>query len=223
MNETDAKEELAKIKFFEVTPDLSSLSELENEALRLCIDASKILDGLYLKQVCGDKLESYLETLKEQNNQDLETFFRINAGPWNRFAEDTPFFPGVGSKPAGAGFYPEDLTKDEWNAWLEQHPEDKKAFESNTTMVRRENGRLVAIPYHEFFKDDLTKASSLLSLASKKLESGPLSVYLAEISKALVTGSYYDSDVAWVKTTGIPFEFIFGPIEDYEDCLFGSK
>lgn len=216
-------DELAKIKFFDVKPDLTSLKENEKEALMLCVEASKLLNGLYQIQLCGDNLENYLEILREQNNPDLERFFQINAGPWNRFGSDAPFLPDIGEKPITAGFYPEDLTKEEWNSWLEQHPEDRKSFESNTTMIRRQNGDLVAIPYHEFFKGELMQANRLLSDASKKLEPSPLSTYLTEISKSLLTGNYYDSDVAFVKTTGFPFEVIFGPIENYDDELFNFK
>jgi len=90
-------------------------------------------------------------------------------------------------------------------------------------VIRRKGNNLVAIPYHEFFKKDFEDASKLLSGASRKLRTGPLSEYLREISNSLITGDYKKSDIAWVKTTGSPFEIVFGPIETYEDGFLGLK
>jgi len=226
---TDVRKELEKIKYFNVDSDLSSLNILERKALFYCVHASKILNDIYLKQVCGDNLENYLKIIEKENDPDLKAFFKINAGPWNRFQEDVSFVSGIGKKPETVGFYPEDLAKDEWNRWLQENPQDKKEFESNTTIIKRNNHGLEAIPYHKFFEGKLKGASDLLFLASRKLKensssgSGALTEYLQEISKALTTGDYRKSDIAWVKTTGFPFEIVFGPIENYEDKFLGLK
>jgi len=233
--EVDVRKELQKIEFFDVPGIYQRNLDLKpNEmmALQLCIEASRLLHKSYLRQVCGDKLEDYVDKLlshaitfgdDQQQVKELDRFWEINGGPWNRFDRDKPFLPGVGEKPLGVGFYPEDLTKEEWNSWLEQHPEDRKDFESNTTIIRREYGKLIAIPYHKFFGENIQDASKFLLGASEELKDGPLADYLRQISQDLITGNYKRSDISWVKTTGFPFEIVFGPIEQYEDRFLGLK
>ncbi len=222
----DIKEELAKIKFFDIKPNLENLKDNEKQALTLCIEASKILDRLFLKQVCGDKLDHYLKTINNSSDKEfIKKFFKINGGPWSRFHDDKPFIKGVGTKPKGVSFYPEDLTLEKFDQWLKEHPEDKKAFESTTTVIRRnkEGNGLIAIPYSELFKEDLKKVSKLISQASDLLKKGPLHTYLKSLSKSLLTNTYKDTDIAWVKTDGSPFEMVLGPIEAYEDKFKGFK
>ena len=220
----DVKKELRKIKFFEVKPDLKTLKPNERRALHLCIEAARILDSIYVKQVCGDKLEQYLEIIKKSKDKaHVKRFFKINAGPWSRFHDDAPFLKGVGKKPRGVSFYPKDLTVNEWKNYLKRNPSYREKFESPVTIIRRKGRQLVAIPYNELFGEELEKASSLLLKASKILKKGPLVSYLRERSKALLTNNYRKSDIAWLRTNGFPFEIVFGPIEVYEDKFMGLK
>ena len=220
----NVKKELSKIKFFEVKPSLQNLKYNEKQALKLCIQASEILNKIYLKQICGDKLEDYLKIIdNSEDRKDLKKFFEMNGGPWNRFHEDQPFLRGIGKKPKKVSFYPEDLTEKEFEDWLKENPSDRESFESSVTVIKRENDKLIAVPYNELFKKELEKASGLLSEASDILKEGPLSTYLKECSKALLTNDYRESDMAWLKTNGFPFEIVFGPIELYEDGFKGLK
>lgn len=220
----NVKKELRKIRFFEVKPDLKTLKANERIALHLCIEAARILDGIYVKQVCGDKLEHYHKIIKKSKDKaHVKRFFKINAGPWSRFHDDAPFLKGVGKKPRGVSFYPKDLTVNEWKNYLKRNPSYREKFESPVTIIRRKGRQLVAIPYNELFWEELEKASSLLLKASKILKKGPLVSYLRERSKALLTNNYRKSDIAWLRTNGFPFEIVFGPIEVYEDKFMGLK
>jgi len=220
----DVKKELRKIKFFDIIPNLKNLTARERHALKLCIEAAKILDGIYARQVCGDKLKEYHKIIeKSKDKAHVKRFFKINAGPWSRFHDDASFLNGVGKKPRGVSFYPKDLTVSEWKNYLKRNPHDRKKFESHVTVIRRKGGKLIAIPYNELFREELEKASSLLLKASKILKKGPLALYLKEISMALLTNNYRKSDIAWLKTNGFPFEIVFGPTEVYEDKFMGLK
>ncbi len=220
----DVKKELRRIKFFEVNPSLQSLKDNEKQALELCILAADILNNIYIKQVCGDKLEDYLKIIENsEDREDLKKFFEMNGGPWSRFHEDQSFLRGVGKKPRTVSFYPEDLTEKEFEDWLKENPLDRESFESITTVIKREKDKLIAVPYSELFRKELEKANELLSEASDILKEGPLSTYLKECSKALLTNDYRESDIAWLKTSGFHFEIVFGPIEVYEDEFKGLK
>ncbi len=220
----DVKKELKRIKFFDIKPNLKSLNTNERNALKLCIRAARILHKICLKQVCGNKLEKYYETIeKSKNKSELKRFFEMNKGPWSSLHDDKPFLKGVGKKPKGVALYPEDLTSREWKKWLKKNPRKASEFESNVTIIKRKGGKLIAVPYSKFFKDELIESSKLLSQASKTLRKGSLSLYLKECSKALLSNNYWKSDVAWMKTNGFPFEIVFGPVEVYEDSFMGLK
>ena len=215
------KEKLAKINVFEVNTDISSLTQKEQKALKKCVEACRIIHEIFFNQVDlkSKERQKYLST----QSKELQLYYQINGGPWDPFDNNKPFFPDVGKKPLGSGFYPSDMTKKEWEEHLQKYPEQQVSFESFYTVIERdEEGKLVAIPYHKKWKKELLKASHLLKEASREVE-GEFSEYLFSRAEALLSDNYQESDIKWLHTSGYPFEVIIGPIEAYEDGLFGAK
>lgn len=186
----------------------------EKKLLSKLFDAAKLMEEIYWIQTYGDK-EKFMNSIKDE---DTKKFAAINFGPWDRLDNNKPFIDGVGEKPKGANFYPKDMTKEEFDAW----DNDKK--KDLYTMIRRDNeGKLIAIPYHEFFKERTEKAAKLLKEASELAEDEGFKKYLSLRSKALLTDEYRESDMAWLDMTTNKFDFVVGPIENYEDALYNAK
>lgn len=199
---------------FELTTELSKLSEEDKQIIPILIEAASIMDDLFWIQSYGDK-----DALMTQiGDPKLREFARINYGPWDRLADDKPFVDGFGEKPAGANFYPQDMTKEEFDAW-------SSSSKSNLyTMVRRNaQNQLEATWYHEFFSEELGRAAELLREAAAITNNGSFKYYLELRAEAFETGRYNPSDVAWLSLEDNNLDIIIGPIENYEDKLFGYK
>ncbi|HSH20437.1 MAG TPA: hypothetical protein VLA03_08280 [Draconibacterium sp.] len=199
---------------FRLTTDLGVLTEKEKQMLPLLLEAAKIVDDIYWIQAFGDK------KLLFSGNLDgyTEKFLEINYGPWERLNNNKPFIEGVGEKPAGANFYTADITKEEFEAW------DNSSKTSLYTVIKRSaDGNLVSVPYHIEYKEYIEKAASLVLQEAELAEDAGLKNYLEKRSKAMLTDEYYESDVAWMEMKNNTIDFIIGPIESYEDQLFGFK
>jgi len=199
---------------FTLNADLSVLSENEKLMIPILIEAAEIMDELFWIESYGDKNE----LLQKLPDDKIKEFALLNYGPWDRLNNNTSFVDGIGDKPKTANFYPHDMTREEFeNADIE----DKGNL---YTMIRRdEDGDLISIPYHEFFKDRIQKASELLSRASELAEEPGLKNYLKLRSEALLTDNYKASDMAWLDMKDNVIDVVIGPIETYEDKLFGYK
>lgn len=199
---------------FTLTSDLSHLSAQQKEMIGLLIDAGKIMDGLFWQQAFGDK-DSLLAKIE---NPKAKKFAKINYGPWDRLDANKPFIGGFEAKSKGAEFYPHDMTVTEFENWQQ---EGKKGLYS---FVRRDDkGDLILVPYSTAFKKELTKASDLLRQAAELAENENFKNYLKLRADALVTDNYQPSDFAWMDMKNNPVEVVIGPIETYEDQLFGYR
>jgi hypothetical protein len=204
-------EEFAPVR---LTTNLDVLSAKERQMLPLLLQAAGIMDDIFWTEAYGNKEELLSKDLDEYTKR----FIRINYGPWERLNNNKPFVEGVGPKPAGANFYPADMTKAEFEGWNEP------AKTSQYTLIRRDgSGNLVAVPYHVAYEAEVKKAAGLLEQAAALAEDPGLKNYLEKRAKALLTDEYYDSDVAWMEMKNNTIEFIVGPIENYEDQLYGYK
>ncbi|MCZ7616300.1 MAG: peptidase [Ignavibacteriaceae bacterium] len=143
-------------------------------------------------------------------------------GPFNRLEDDEPFI-GTDKKPLGANFYPEDMTKEEFENRIKKNPQDEKSFTSEFTVIRRKDGTLTAIPYSEYFKDKLTKASNLLKEAAEFADNPSLKKYLISRADAFLSNDYYQSDMDWMDLKDHNIEVVIGPYEVYEDAMFNYK
>lgn len=199
---------------FELTADISHLSANEKKLLVKLFKIADIMDGLFWQQAIGDK-DAFLSRI---SNPDMKKFAKINYGPWDRLDGNKPYIEGFGKKPAGANFYPADMTKEEFEAF------DNNYKSSLYTLIRRnEDGSLKTVWYHEAYAEELKKASALLKEAAELAEDEGLKNYLNVRADALLTSDYQPSDFAWMEMKTSPIDFVVGPIENYEDGLFGYK
>ncbi len=194
--------------------DLGTLSEKQEQMIPILIEVAQIMDGIFWQQAYGDK-EAFLNGISSQDERD---FAAINYGPWDRLNNNEPFVSGVGEKPAGANFYPTDMTKEEFEA---ADLSDKTSL--YTILRRNEAGELYTIPYHEAFAEETKRASDLLKKAAELAENQELKKYLNLKAEALLTDEYRESDLAWMDMTTNQIDIITGPTETYEDQLFGYK
>ncbi len=197
-----------------LTTDLSKLSENQKKMVPILIEAAKIMDDLFWDEAYG-KRDSLMQAL---NDDAAKKFVEYNYGPWDRLDDNEPFIPGVHEKPAGANFYPANITKAEFEA--AKIPDKNSQY----TIIRRDvNGHLYSIPYHVFFKNRINKAAHLLEEAAKLADDDGFRKYLNLRAEALRTDNYYDSDIAWMDMKQNMIDFIIGPIENYEDKLYNYK
>ena len=200
---------------FQLTTDLSALSEQQRQMLVLLIEASNVMDDLFWRQAFRDH---YSEWLASIGVAETRHFAELNYGPWDRLAEDKPFMDGFGEKPPGASFYPPDMTVEEFEAAPLQ---GKRGLYS---LVRRDaSGELMLLPYHVAYAEELGRCASLLRDAADLAEHEGFANYLRLRAEALVTDNYQPSDMAWMDVKTNPIELVIGAIETYEDRLFGYK
>lgn len=198
----------------ELKTDLSYLSDNERKMIPLLVDAAKLMDDIFWTQASGKREDVLFGMVDEIAKQ----FVMVNYGPWDRMRGNEPFIEGTPPKPAGAGFYPTDMTKEEFAAL------DDKAKESMYTLIHRdENGSLIVVPYHVAYKEKVEKAAGLLKQAAELADDKGLRQYLNLRAEALLTDEYRKSDFAWMDMKTNNIDFVVGPIENYEDELFGYK
>ncbi|MDH2206060.1 MULTISPECIES: Zn-dependent hydrolase [Empedobacter] len=196
-----------------LTTDISHLTKNEKEILRLMFKTADIMDDLFWQQAYGAKID-----LMDETKGEAKEYAKINYGPWDRLNNEAPFINGIGAKPAGATFYPIDMTKEEFE---QANIKDGK---SPYSIIRRNReGKLYSIPYNENFKNQLSKAAGYLTKASELAEDTGLKNYLKLRAAALVSDDFYASDLAWMDMKNANIDMVVGPIENYEDQLFGYK
>ncbi len=208
---------IKKIEQFAVvklTTDLSKLSSKEKEMIPLLIEVANIMDEIFWMQTLGDKT-LFLNGIKDKN---VKKFAEINYGPWERLSENKSFVPEFKEKPLGANYYPTDMTKAEFDKFSDKNKT------SLYTLIRRNNDKsLKCVWFHEEYKEKVEKAALLLEKASLLAEDPGLNSYLKLRAKALLTDDYFESDMAWMDMKTNTLDFVVGPIETYEDALFGYK
>lgn len=196
-----------------LTTDLP-LSESDRQVLPLLLEAADLMDEVFWLQAYGDPAD--LPSADRTTRQ----FIDINYGPWDRLSGNAPFVDGVGPKPLGANFYPADVTREDIQAAADHDP----AILDLYTLVRRdEAGNLITIPYHEVYSAHHTRAATLLLEAAELAEDEDFKRYLELRADALLSDTYQESDRAWLDMRTNTLDLIIGPIEVYEDLLFGAK
>jgi len=210
-----------------LTADTSKLTPKDRQALDKIIAAAKLLDPLFLRQVWSgnDALEKKLLADRSAAGRERLHYFYINDGPWSRLDSNEPFVDGVPrEKPANANYYPDDLSKDEFNSWLQGLSEtDKQKATGFFYLIRRGPDRkLTIVPYSEAYKEYLGPAAALLKEAAALTTNATLKNFLNKRAEAFASDDYYESDVAWMDLDS-PIDVTIGPYETYEDELFSYK
>jgi hypothetical protein len=212
----DVERRLDQYATVRLTADVSHLAEADQEVLRHLIEAAKPMDQVFWMQAYGDR--DALRT--EIEDPATWRYATLNFGPWDRLDGNAPFVEGAGSKPAGANFYPGDMDAEEFEAAAAGTP----ALSGLYTLVRRdEAGGLTTVPYHEAFAEEHGTAAEHLRQAAELATDPGLARYLELRAEALLTDEYQASDMAWLDMKENPIDIVIGPIETYEDQLFGYK
>lgn len=212
------EEKVSQYVPFRLDADISGLTENQRKMLPLLIEAAQQMDALFWRQAYGDKQE-----LLGSLDGAARRFAEINYGPWDRLGDNEPFLPGVGPKPPGAEFYPHDITKAEFEAAVAASSDDGEALKSLYTIVEREGDGLVARPYSEVFRPELETAAGKLREAAALAEDDGFRRYLSLRADALLSDDYQPSDLAWMDMKSNAIDVVIGPIETYEDQLYGYK
>jgi len=218
----------AKINRFaetEIKYDHSLLNDREKVVVQKLYEASKIIDQLFMEQVYAGNsaLQNELMAGSSEELSLQKEYFYMMFGPFDRLNHDEPFI-GTSSKPEGANFYPQDMTKAEFEKWLSDHAQDEPAFTSEFTVIRRDkSGNLTAIPYSDYYREYLQKISALLREAAEYADNASLKTYLLSRATAFETNDYFQSDMDWMDLRDHRIEVIIGPYEVYEDGLFNYK
>jgi Peptidase family M49 len=210
-----------------LTADTSGLSAGDRKALQKIIAAAKLLDPLFLRQVWSgnDELYKKLAADKSVAGRQRLNYFLINDGPWSRLDSNEPFIAGVpAEKPPQANFYPDDITKDEFNSWLAGLPgSEKERATGYFYAIRRDaHGKLMSVPYSQDYREFLEPAAKLLREAAALTTNASLREFLSKRAEAFASNDYYASDAAWMDLKA-PIDVTIGPYETYEDELFGYK
>lgn len=208
----------------EIKYDHDLLNDNEKLVLKKLYEAAKEIDELFLEQVYSKNFEIRDLLSKSEDPMDKLTleYFNINFGPFDRLDNNKPFW-GSEEKPKGANFYPPDMTKSEFENWILNNPADEKAFTSEFTVIKRNDGKLIAIPYTVEYAGRMKKISALLKEAASYAENESLKKYLTTRADAFITNDYFESDKAWMDMKDHKIEVIIGPYEVYEDELFNYK
>jgi hypothetical protein len=213
-------ERLARYTTVRLQADTARLTRRERLMLPLLIDAAREMHGIYWVQAAGNR-DSVLASISDPTARQL---VEVNVGPWDRLDGNVPFVSGVGPKPHGANFYPREMTKEEFDRAVQDGGARADSLRSLYTMVRRDaEGRLTAIPYSSYFSAANQRAAAKVRQAASLAEDPGLRRYLGELAKALVTDRYQPSDLAWMDMKNNTLDLVLGPIETYEDELFGYK
>jgi hypothetical protein len=208
------EEKINEFTVVKLTTDLTKLTDKEKQMIPYLIEASKIMDDLYWEQTLGNK-EKFFSVISDPA---VRRFADINYGPWERLNGNKPFVSGYKEKPAGANFYPADMTKEEFEKW------DNKEKTNQYSIIRRNDDKsLKLIMYHEAYKDKLGTAAGLLRKPAELAEDPELKNYLQLRAASLVTDDYFNSDMAWMAMKDNTIDLVIGPIENYEDELFGYR
>lgn len=212
--QVDVAQRLSTYAPVTLTADIKHLSEKERQMLPLLFDAAELMDQIFWQQALGNK-EQFLSAIKDETTRK---FAQINYGPWDRLNGNKSFIEGIGEKPLGSNFYPVDMTKEEFEALADSNKN------SLYTLIRRnEDSSLKVIWYHEAYALKIQKAADLLKQAATLAEDEGLKKYLELRAEALLTDKYQESDFAWMDMKTSNIDFVIGPIENYEDALYGKK
>ena len=203
-------DEYALVKI--ATPDLSGITDNGKEVLRLYRWAADEADQIYWKQMMGrsDFLEGITDPIARE-------YAGINYGPWDRL-DGKAFLEGYGDRPEGAGFYPADMTQEEFAALAD--PAKNSPY---TLIERAEDGSLRVVPFHEAYAPEIQKICSFLQSAADLTIKPSVREYLLKKMDALRSDNYYESDLAWLDMTDSKMDLIIGPNETEDDQLLGRK
>lgn len=220
----DLAARVAKFKRVEMPYHSEGLSSSEKQLVTKLVDAAGLLDCIYWRQSDPKGLQLFLslQTSTDPRDEMLRRYLKINGSRFDLIDDEKPFV-GAQAMPPGRGFFPEDLTREQFDAYVAAHPEQKAALYDPFTIVRRKGSALEAVPYHAAFHEFLVPAAKDLYDAAELTDDPAFAKFLRLRADALLTDDYYASDVAWLDLHNPKIDVIFAPYETYTDSLLGVK
>lgn len=221
VHDTGGLEKLAVVR---MAPDTTFLSAEERQVVNLLIEAAELMNPIYLRQLfeLNPEVRAQIAAFDHPQRPLLLQKFDAFFGPWDPIEEDKPFF-GNTPRPDGGGFYPADLTKAEFDAYLAANPGEADALTDPYTIVRRQGDRLVAIPYSQAYRHWVEPAARLMEQAAAITSNPSLKRFLTLRAQSFRSDDYFESELAWMDLAGTPIEIAIGPYEVYDDRLYGRK
>ena len=217
----DLPARLAKFGPFVMDFDDSKLSATDKALLKKLVEANALMHEIFLRQIDTRNPDIRAALAADPSKADALRYFDIMAGSWDGLAQDQPFI-GKRPRPAGAGFYPPDMSKAEFEQFVAANPAVKDAFHGYFSVIQRSGGKLVAVPYSQAYMPWLEQAAAKLREAAALSSEPTFKRFLELRAKAFLDDNYFDSDVAWLEVKG-PFELTIGPYETYADENFQYK
>jgi len=226
LNQARLEKLMSRFAPTEIKVDVSKLSPNDRKVLAKLVEASRIIDGIFLRQIWSQNPSMLLDLAGDQSADGRARlhYFLLNKGPWSNLDHDAPFIFGAPQKPRGANFYPLDATKPEIEKWIPTLPADEQERAKGFfTVVRRDAERkLTLVPYNIEYQGELIRAAQLLRDAAKAASEPTLKRFLSTRADAFLSNDYYESDVAWMELTNA-IEPTIGPYEVYNDEWFNYK
>ena len=220
----DVELRLSRLEQVPMHFDASKLPDRQRQLLKVLVEATALIHEAYLRQTdpFGVGVRDSLATLTDDASRKFLRLVIRNGGIFDKI-DDFHNFYGTFARPAGAAFYPLDLTKEEFEAYVVAHPEQEESLKHPYTIVKREGAALKAVPFHEEYAEWITPAADLLRKASAFTDNPSLRKYLTDRADALVTDDYYQSDIDWIDLKDNDIDIMIGPFEFHEDGLMGIK
>ena len=210
----------AQFAVVDMNPDTSFLTDEERGVINKLNQVGELMSEIYLRQR-SEMNPVWRETIADDGGLLLD-LFDLHFGPWDTLDNNKPFY-GDTPMPDGAAFYPADMSKEEFEQWITDHPEVEDAFRSGYTVIRRDDaGGLIAIPYSVHYREWLEPAAQLMREAAEMTSNASLKKFLMLRADSFLSDDYYESEMAWMDLEG-PIEAAIGPYEVYTDALFGYK
>ncbi len=218
----DMKSLLKKFDFYTSEVNIKGLPDSEKKCILKLLETGPYIDRIFLKQNFSRNME-IMEEIKKSRNKDLMALFKIHYGPFDRTDENKPFFKNY-IRPLGGGFYPDDISKEEFEAFIKQHPEKKDELISTFAVVKRDvKNWLYAAPFHKVYEEEVKAISKILFEASELTTNNTLKKYLKLRGEAVLNDKYFDSDIAWMELKDNLVDAVIAPYETYDDMLYGYK
>ena len=212
-----------------IKADLTHLDVKQIALIKKLTESGHLADVIFWKQTSHDAIfvrDSLVELMKTSTSpeiKDLLEYVKINYGPYDIIHGNIRFVGnGPEKRPEGGNYYPIDMTKEEFEKFIKEHPDVKDAFESQYTVIKRDGSNLIAIPFNKEYPE-VQKMAKLLEEAAELADNPSLKKYLQLRAKALLTDDYLESDMAWMDIKDSDIDIVIGPIENYEDQLYNYK
>jgi hypothetical protein len=220
----DLAQRLAKFRRVQMPFRADGLTAREQQLVRKLVEACGYLESIYWRQSDPEALTLYQSLASSRNPRDMQLrrYLWINASRFDLIDQNKPF---VGTEPMapGRGFYPANLTRDQVEQYVKQHPDQKAAIYNQFTIVRWHQDKLEAVPYHIAFRAFLEPAAKALRAAAALSDDAAFAKFLRLRADALLSDDYFHSDLAWLDLKNPKFDIIFAPYETYLDGLLGVK